>query len=543
MPFISELPAALENPEDLLSRQKKAAEVKELWRGTLADCYRYAMPARETFSWVSEGQQRERVLYDSTLQECTFEAANTMTATLFPGWTRWAELGAGAAINEDELTDDIVGGLQKATKTFYDYLNASNFSLAIDECALDILVGTCALQFDEGPSDDEPFDFTAIPLSAIEFEEGPNGTVETTFVRRKPQARHLLRMYRGMQEFDLPETLRDLIATKPDSEVEVIQAVVYHPENKHYYGVVLWAAGPNIIWRYDYGQSSPMIVARARKTAGERYGRGRVMRALPDARTLDKIVEFTLRHAAIQIAPPMTGVSDGVLNPYTATIAPNTIIPVASNDSGNPSLQPLDVGGNFSIGETRIDKLQERIRRTMLGPEPMQGPVRSATEHRIFDRNRMWAMNGEYGRIQFELLTKIVARGVFILQRRGLMPKFKLDGREVAVTFNSPFAKSQNLDDVLALQDAISVTALLGPQAVQLTFKPEKVGGWVARKYGVQQDLVRSEDEQIEVVQNVAEAAEKMGAMQEQMGGGEGGMPMMGSGQAGMMGGTGGAGQ
>ena len=81
-----------------------------------------------------------------------------------------------------------------------------------------------------------------------------------------------------------------------------------------------------------------------------------------------------------------------------------------------------------------MSDLRQRVRRTMLGPEPTEGAVRSATEVSVNDRNRLWAMNGELGRIQAELLEKIVARGVFILQRKGLIEKFNIDGRQVSGT-------------------------------------------------------------------------------------------------------------
>lgn len=219
------------------------------------------------------------------------------------------------------------------------------------------------------------------------------------------------------------------------------------------------------------------------------------MLALSDARTLDKMQEFVLRHAALQVAPPMTGISDGVLNPYTAVLRPNTVIPVASNDSGNPSLRPLDVGGNFAISENLMTDLRQRVRRTMLGPEPTEGPVRSATEVNVNDRNRLWAMNGEMGRIQAELLTKIVSRGIHILQRRGVLPKFKIDGRLVTVKYVSPFARSQEVEDALAVTNALGASALVGPELVSMGLKVEDIPGYLAKKYGVPVALIRSEDE------------------------------------------------
>lgn len=505
--LLDKLPSELEDVDALLRREDRAYKRKDQWRSVYTECYRYAMPSRETFNEYSPGQEKASRLFDSTLQENTYEAANTLCAILFPPWTRWAELAPGGAMPKDSIPQEILSGLQKATQVFFDFLNHSNFSSVMHECALDLLVGTCALDFDEGDNT-KPFMFQSTPLALLELEEGPFGTVETTWTRRKPQAGHLLRLYKGMQLSDLPETLASVIREKPETEVEVVQGEIYHPESGKYFGVAIDRQSKSLIWRYAYGDSCPKIVARATKISGEVYGRGRVMLALPDARTLDKMMDFVLRQAAIQIAPPLTGVSDGVLNPYTATVQPNTIIPVASNDRGNPSIQVLDVGGNFNITNEMLLHLRERIRRVMLGPEMSAGPIKTATEITISDRNRLWAMNGEFSRIQAELLAKIIARGVWILQRKGLIPKFKVDGREVSINYTSPFAKSQASEDLMSLQTTIELSNMAaGPQGMNLGLKTEEMPKWIAGKTGLDQALVRDDAERLQLTQQMAQAA------------------------------------
>jgi hypothetical protein len=501
--LLSTLPSGLEDVAQLLRRRGHAEDKKHLWRSTYRDAYQYAMPARETFTWHTEGQQKNRLLYDSTLQEATYTAANTLCALLFPAWMHWCELAPGAAVTKKDLEEkpEINEGLQQATQTFFSYLNTSNFNTVISEAALDLQVGTCALSFDEGDMD-QPFVFQAIPLSAIEIEEGPNGTIETTWQHRCPHARNLLRMYPGLELMDLPEATRKAIKDDPEKKLNIIQGEVYDPETKKYFGVAIDKTGPTIIWRYDFGKSNPTIVARASKCAGETYGRGRVLLALSDARTVDRMQEFVLTQMALQVAPPMTGVSDGVLNPYTASLTPNTIIPVASNADNSPSLRPLELGQNFPPTQQEMGALRERIRRTLLGPEPSEGPVKSATEISVADRNRLWAMNGEYNRIMAELLAKIVSRGVFILQKKGKMPKFKVNGQSVAVKYTSPFAKTQNTDDIMALQSTMQVLAPLGPQALQMGLKVKDIPAYVARLNGVPESLIMNDADRAELVQN-----------------------------------------
>ncbi|MCE5292977.1 MAG: portal protein, partial [Nocardiaceae bacterium] len=236
--FLEKLPAGLEDAAALIKRRSKAAERKEMWRSIYQDTQRYAMPARETFSWQTEGQVKNNQLYDTTLQDLCYTAANTMLAILFPPWETWANLVPGGAIKKEDMTPEIVGGLQQATKTVFDFLHTSNFSTVASEYALDLLVGTAALQMDEGDNE-EPFVFSSVPLSSIELEEGPSGTVETTFMCRAPAGRNLLRTYPGLELMDLPDEVGAQILVDPDKPVPVIQCEVYHPDNKHYYGIVV----------------------------------------------------------------------------------------------------------------------------------------------------------------------------------------------------------------------------------------------------------------------------------------------------------------
>lgn len=520
--FLTRLPSPLEDVASLKRRHTAAKTRKDLWRSTYQECYRFAMPARETFTWHTEGQLKNNELYDSTLQEATYAAANTMTALLFPNWQRWMELAVGGAVDPKKVTPKVLEGLQRDTDTFFNYLNHSNFQQSIGEVALDLMVGTGALCFDEGDSEDQPFKFSAIPLPCLELEEGPDGTVESTFMLRKPKARDLLRIYPGMSIVDLSSTLADKVTLKPDEEVEVLQCEIYFPQNKHYYGIVVDMQGDEIIWRYDYKDSCPTIVARATKVSGETYGRGRVMLALSDAKTLDKMQEFVLRHAASQIAPPMTGVTDGVMNPYTARLFPNTILPVASNESGNPSLRVLETGGNFQVGDKIMSDIRERVRRTLLGPDMSEGAIKSATEISVADRNRLWTMNGEYNRIMAELIGRIVVRGMFILAKRGLVAPVKIDGKLVSIKYTSPFARSQNSQDIIALQTTMQVIQQADPTGQQnligLALKSENIGEWAAKKTGMDMALIRDEAERTQIAKQKAQMMEQAQAVQAQQG-------------------------
>ena len=90
------------------------------------------------------------------------------------------------------------------------------------------------------------------------------------------------------------------------------------------------------------------------------------------------------------------------------------------------------------------------------------------------------------------------------------MPKFKVDGREVVVKYTSPFAKSQNAEDVMALQETLMVAGTLGPENLTLNLKVEDIPAWVARMKGVPEALICSEEERTQRMQQAAQAASMM---------------------------------
>lgn len=521
MPLIKKLPSGLENAEALTKRRDKAAERKEMWRDTYREAQEYTMPQRETFSMYSPGQRKNQELYDSTGQDCTYLAANNMQALVCPSWKQWSNLAPGGEVPKEEAEDpDVLERLQEETGKLFHHINHSNFSTVIPEALLDIMIGTCAVSVDEG-DDDQVLVFDAIPISILELEEGPNGTIETCWMMRKPLGRNLVRTFKGLTEKDLPELLRARIKRKPDDEVQVVQGYVYDPRTRHYFGVAIELQSKAIIWRFDYGDTKPIVVARASVISGEVYGRGRVMMALPDIKTLDRMQEFVLRHSALQVAPPMTAVSDGVFNPYTAQLTPNTVMPVMSNDNSNPTIRVLEMGGNFAITDAMMEKLEARIRRVLLADTMSEtGPIKTATEISIGDRNRLWNMGAEFGRIQAELLAPLIARCVAILTRRGKMSPVKVNGRQVTLKYVSPLARAQDQEDLLALQQALELSAQVtavageaGAAVMAAAWKLEEFPAWITKRTGLDASLVRSAAER----KQLAEQAKKMQQQQEPM--------------------------
>ena len=163
-----------------------------------------------------------------------------------------------------------------------------------------------------------------------------------------------------------------------------------------------------------------------------------------------------------------------------------------------------------------ISRLQDSIRRTMLS-KPFgnieETPVRTATEMSIRNADLAETSMSASGRIQNELLERLIARCVFILSKVGKLPKFKVNGREAAIKFTSPSAKIQDEVDLAATLRFMEIMQQLPPELLYMTIKLEDVPKSIASFLGVNNNLLLTEAEQ---KQKQVEMEQKQAAAQQQ---------------------------
>jgi len=505
------VPKQLGSLEDLKERSKKAFERETFWQDTLDDVYDYFLPQRNIFDEEAPGQHKMDKIFDSTPLEAIQQGASKLQESIAPIWSKWAvpqvpkELKKVLEEATEVSVEDVERHLSEQNDIMFDYINRSNFATQFYECALDVLVGTGTLKIDEQDDPNNPIVFHTIPQKGIAFEEGPDGSIETHFRKLKVCARNLERTWKG---FEPSREIQDLINRQPETKVDLTEGVIYSPKDKTYHAVV-WVKGEkNISWTAPFKDSSCFVTGRYSKTAGETRGRGPALQALPDAKSLNKVKEFVLQKAGIDLAGMWTATDDGVINPYNITVAPGIVIPVGSNNSANPSLMRLDTASNLQLAEFELGQLQQGIKRALFNDlRDPNGPVRSATEVSIEAREIAKRIGSAYGRLQTEILIPILNRVKWILKRRGLIQDMDIGGMTVEYKFTSPLAVAQDMEDLMAVQQAVEFTmATAGPAQAQMCFKLEDFGTWVAKKTGMDPELVRNAQEKKQVIQAGAEA-------------------------------------
>ncbi len=263
---------------------------------------------------------------------------------------------------------------------------------------------------------------------------------------------------------------------------------------------------------------SPWIVARYMKVAGEVYGRGPLIAAMPDVKTLNKTVELVLKNAALAVAGVYTAADDGVINVQTIKIQPGAIIPVARNGGPQgPSLMPLTKASDFNVSQIIMNDLRMNIKKMLLDDTlpPDNMSARSATE--VVQRRNELAQNlgAAFGRLITEAMLPIVSRILYLMDEIGLilMP-LKVNGQQVKVVPISPLAQAQNMDELNDLLQFMQITASMGPEA-QIAIKKDAIIDYIADKLGIPTKLLTTTDERELIMQQMAEAAQQM-QMQQQ---------------------------
>ena len=77
------------NYERLIKRVDAAKAKKALWEDHLRECYRYAMPQRNTIDKYTKGQKKREYVFDSTAEDSLEDFATRMESELVPPNIHW----------------------------------------------------------------------------------------------------------------------------------------------------------------------------------------------------------------------------------------------------------------------------------------------------------------------------------------------------------------------------------------------------------------------------------------------------------------------
>lgn len=470
---------------DIIRRAEVAQRRKDLFEELYRDAYEFALPQRQLYGYWegnSVGQKKMTRVFDSTAITSTQRFANRLQSGIFPPQRKWCRLEPGMDIPADRKAQALAV-LDLYNEKMFAVLKQSNFDIAIGEFLLDLAVGTAGMLVLPG-DDVQPINFIPVPMFLIAYEEGANGQVDKIYRRMRMKGEAISQQW---LDAEIPVEVQQRIDQKPGDEVELLEATIYDAERGDWcYHVIDKASKQEIVYRRMVG--NPWVISRYMKVAGEIYGRGPLLTALPDIKTLNKTLELLLKNASLAVAGVYTAADDGVLNPQTVKILPGAIIPVARN--GGPqgeSLRPLPRSGDFNVSQIVINDLRQNIKRVLLDESlpPDNMSARSATE--VVERMKELAQNlgSAFGRLINETMVPLVGRILQVMDEKGLIDlPLRVNGLEVKVSPVAPLAMAQNMEEINSIMQFMQIAATMGNEG-QLAIKTSDALDFIGDKLGV----------------------------------------------------------
>lgn len=489
MEIIKQEVDTLQKIEKIMSRYQNAKRRRENWESHWEECYDYALPQRGHNTRFSvPGSQRMQNLYDGTAMDAVEQLSASLLGHLTPPMTQWFSLKPGPELTEQEA-EKIAPVLEDIARKIQSHFDRSNFVVEMHQCFLDLAVGgTSTLYFEETDIGEySAFKFSNVPLQDIVLEEGAKGFLDTSFRMLSLSLSEILSRY---PDAELPHYLLKKGEEDTQEKFNVLESVVSSDAGYDFSAILIEDNNP-ILLKEGVFFKSPAISFRWMKSPGEIYGRSPVMKALPDIKTANKVVELILKNASIAVTGIWQADDDGVLNPANIELKPGAIIPKAVGSQG---LKPLEMPGRFDVSELVLNDLRARIRHALLSDRLGQITDQKMSATEVLERSSEMSLllGATYGRLQSELLTPLIERAFFILRRRGEIPDISLDGRYVALEYRSPLARMQGQGDAQNILTWLNSVSSMGAQASTSINVPKAVK-ILAESLGVPKDLIQQE--------------------------------------------------
>ncbi len=404
---------------------------------------------------ITGGRPRQTRIFDATFQQSADGLAAALQALLVNAAARWMVIRPEDRSLLDD--DEILQWYERVTETTFTLFNKpeANFASQIHETLLDIVAfGTGVFWADRDTK--TGVWFSARPLGEIYIAENFQGRVDTVYRKFFLTAKQAHEEWGDDAGENVVKAIND---EKPNERFEFWHAVLprrdtvnfalsprRHPIAEFYLNV----KQKSIIKEGGYPEM-PYMVARWSKDAGELYGRGPGINALPDARMLNRMARTLLVAAEKAASPTLLVEDDGVMSP-TAT-HPDSVIVTRASVTGREPVKYLENRSRPEISQERYQSTRQQVR-DHFHSELLQGqlddPRMTATQVLELSARTAQRIGPMIFRMQTELLEPLVERVFGLAMRAGLYDPVPetLQGTRTRVEYVSPAALAQLNSDV-----------------------------------------------------------------------------------------------
>lgn len=508
--------------QQLCSRLGQMKLSRSIHESHWSDCYKYGAPERQqafssTNSPKSQREQERAELVDSTAAESIQLLVSMIMSGVTPANTIWFQAAPDGMDDISHLTDG-ERWLEEVCQFMWRNIHAANFDSEAFETITDVSVaGWGILYTDINHKEGGGYVFESWSIGNCWIASShPNGLIDTIYREHEMTALAMVNTY---GESKCSTDVVNAATVEPDRRFRVLHVI--QPRKTKGAGQLNTDmpfasyhidVSSKIIMKESGYQEFPCSVPRLRRLPNSVYGNGQMSVALPDAKTCNELMRQTLRAADMQICGMWIAEDDGVLNPYTVKVGPRKVIVANSIES----MKRLDDGVNFQISEYLLNTLQNGIRKKLMADSlpPVGQQQMTATEINTRVDIIRQMLGPLYGRLQSEFLLPLLDRCFGLALRSGALgqPPQELWGANLSFKFVSPMARSQRLNEVVAVEQFIASLSQMAEvdKTVLDVIDFDAAANVVGKGRGVPQSILRTDEE----VQQLREARQK--AMQEQ---------------------------
>lgn len=469
----------------------------------------------------SEGSKRNsEILDNSGLTACEL-LAGALHGLLTNPDSPWFEYTTGDLKLDND--DQVRRWLQDAGRRTHNVFNNSNFQTEVHELYLD-LAGLCTgcMRIEEDP--EMVVRFSTQFIRDYLVDENHLGFIDRIYREWSWPAEKVV------AEFGQDNVHKDVLKAYQDGdavkEFKVVHAV---------YPATMADPGTNSTkyvshsflkdLKYDMRVSSfdsfPYVVPRWGKAAGEIYGRGPGINALPEIRILNKMAETMLIGAQKMVDPPLQLPDDGYILPIiTRPGGLNFYRP-----NGGEIIRPIFNNTNVDFGYQAMEDRRRRVRDAFyvdqLQLQAPGGPMMTATEVQQRTQEKMRLLGPMLGRMLSEFLRPMVDRVFAIMWKRQMFgpPPPALHGKKVDVRYSSFIAKAQRMGEgqnISQFLQALVPFIQLDPSVAD-NLDGDRAARVIAGIYGAPQEIIKDFDAVVQVRQQKAQAAKQQADQQAMM--------------------------
>ncbi len=464
------------------------------WDWRQAESYRYTLPERGipyiNQSLGSNSQtdlEQARRLQGSIFDTTVLDSANTLARSLYQGATpphsQWFDLSL-PGITLEQLTESEKQSFDTDARILHSMIHSGNYNSTAMEFFLDYVIGgMVAINIELNAQKELYFEY--IPMFSIMVQETlKKGTIDTAYrllnmsltqaaaefgidkltdEQREEIAESAAEGKRCSHSVDYIHCVRPRIDDN-GRQVPYITDPIQRIDNERWESIYVDKSTGEIVREGGFNEF-PFIIPRWRRIPESPYGLGPVNDTMPDVKSLNKLVQQMFRANEIAISPPLKVKNDGVINPRTAGIGPNSIIKM--QDTAN--MVPLITGTRYDVSMGEINRMQVNIRRTLLSNEldPITKANPTAYETDKYYEIMRERLGPAYNVMHDQLVQPLIQRCYALLYRAGVIGKQLPDriqafvdaGNVPTPEFKSPLARAGRIEDIKSLDRVVASLA------------------------------------------------------------------------------------